>query len=74
MRDKDGAEHTSRQKIADVFADFYEELYDQGPVQYENLLGAGPAAVPPFTIEEIKAEIKEMKRGKARDRSGIAEE
>eukprot|EP00973_Karenia_brevis_P016128 2205911-Karenia_brevis.AAC.1 len=74
MRDKDGKEHTARQKIADIFADFYEDLYDKvsSNAMADNLPQG--SLIEPFTEDEVKTEVKELKKGKSKDRSGIAAE
>eukprot|EP00973_Karenia_brevis_P073447 10203969-Karenia_brevis.AAC.1 len=74
MRDKAGKDHTDRQKIADIFAEFYEDLYDQISERGCEDSGDNKIQISPFTLEEVKREVKELQGGKAPDRSGIAAE
>ena len=77
MKNKCGALQTDRQSIADVFAEFYEDLYAPG---------AGSAAaggehdfedetgVPSVTVEELRGRLKKMHKKKASDTHGIVVE
>eukprot|EP00973_Karenia_brevis_P026343 3633304-Karenia_brevis.AAC.1 len=72
MKDKCGNVQSGRQQIADIFADFYEELYDASakPVVPESCRDE----VLPFTKDEIQQEINKLKTGKSKDRAGVCAE
>ena len=73
MADKSGTVQTDRKRIADIFADFYEELYasHQGA---ETLDNSQTIPVPPFTLSEITAAVKTLKSKKCTDTAGIRAE
>ena len=75
MRSKSGEVVTGRQEIADVFADFYDDLFSRR-------LGGGSGvsiehdgiAVPAVTQSEVEEQLKKMSRRKACDSGGISVE
>ena len=76
MTDSEGNTVADKQGIADVFADFYEKLYS---VSADTIAGASTSfntdsELDPFTLEELKDALKNMKRHKAQDESGIIAE
>ncbi|CAK0876937.1 unnamed protein product [Prorocentrum cordatum] len=76
MKDKDGHLHNDRTSIAEVFAQFYEDLYatTRGQDRPEVYAPGGAESVPPFTTEELDAAIRLMKKGKAGDDHGVKAE
>ena len=76
IRDTHGNLKHDREEIADVFACFYEDRYKskdaaRGPSTYKHF---GTRAIDPFTREELRETMKQMKAGKARDAAGICAE
>ena len=72
---EDGAEHTCRESIAEVFASFYEKLYTNNSSDRQVSGNAAVlSAIQPFSIEELLAALKKMKAGKAKDASGVVAE
>jgi hypothetical protein len=76
MVDKEGHVHTDRASIADIFADFYEELYAS---KYSDEVGAASndnnhTAIPPFTRAELDEQLRSLKNGRAKDSSSIIAE
>ena len=66
----DAVGNTKRPKdIADVFAEFYEKLYDSRDScrSHKTYVHLGMDGIPPFSMEELKAALKNMQVGKARD-------
>ena len=58
-KDSSGVEQSSRKDIANVFAEFYEQLYN--PTDPSPPPPASQDEVPPFTMEELtKASISEL--------------
>ena len=77
MRNKEGKTKTGRQDIVDVFAEFYEELYSSKEVQQEGLDAMEENeedAVERITEEEIRSQIKQLKKKKTADGSHIVAE
>ena len=77
ITDKHGTACRSKAEIAEVFADFYESLYkSRRPAQpaCTHQASSNTASIPPFTLTELRAALRKMKPGKARDTSGIAAE
>ena len=77
MRDKTGKVVTSRTDIANVFADFYEQLYaaDVGaPWQIIAVSEGDVAAFRPFAASELRVQVKKMANGKAADQEGMVAE
>ena len=78
--DKDGNLVADEQGIADVFAEFYGELYKkaQATAAHEAVSETRPspdAQCPhPFTTVELRGALKAMKPGKAGDEGGIIAE
>ena len=71
MTDTSGRDHTDRQSIADIFADFYEQLYasrmqgcDWKPMDID-------AEMPKFTRPELERAIRSLNNGRAGDRAGV---
>lgn len=73
MLDKNGEEQTERQHIADIFADFYEELYKSVETSGGTFTDDG-SRIPSFTSEEVQQEIKQLKNNKCKDASGMVAE
>ena len=84
VRNKSGEVLDERQSIAEVFADFYEDLYESKIVggntdgtlfsdaahkESANIPGIGG-----FVIAEVKEQLAKMSKGKASDRSGLVVE
>ena len=84
IRNKDGEAEKTRQGIANVFAKFYEELYkgEDGQededkythIDRENADSGQNETIPEFNKEEIQAAIHRLKKGKAKDNSGVRAE
>ena len=74
IRNKDGEAEKTRQGIANVFAQFHEELYKGGDghevedkyshTEQENADSSQNETIPEFTKEEIRAAIHRLKKGK----------
>ena len=82
MTRKDGVEVQEKKEMADVFADFYEELYesrwsgerDGRGAQGEEGDEGGEEAMPKVTVEEVQEQFKRMAKKKAADGAGIVAE
>ena len=84
IRNKEGEAEKTRQGIANVFAKFYEELYKgedeqedeskHAHIDQENVDSSQEETIPEFTKEEIQAAIHRLKKGKAKDNSGVRAE
>ena len=76
VKDSHGQAKHSRQDIADVFADFYTDLYRSRDAQASPLHRDHPEsdAVPDVTAEEVGAILKKMAKRKAGDTSGLVVE
>jgi hypothetical protein len=75
MRDAKGEVHTDRQQIANIFADFYEQLYaemDALPGDDEELRTVRD--VRPVLVEEVRDQLKKMARDKSADSKGMVVE
>ena len=73
MLDKDGKFQTDRKAIADIFADFYEQLYSSA--QQTTKDGTPHTSVlSPFTLTELTQAVKGLKRNRCADTSGIRAE
>ena len=72
MTGQDGTKRTERQEIADVFAEFYENLYNSiaEPKQFTQPRDN----IPPFTMSELNKAISQLKLGKAPDAKGLRAE
>eukprot|EP00973_Karenia_brevis_P030253 4169875-Karenia_brevis.AAC.1 len=77
MRDKSGTIQTDRTAIANVFADFYEDLYS-ARVDVSSSFTEGPDGwsdkIDEITEAELDEQIGKLKRGKSRDKAGITAE
>ena len=72
---KEGKEVSDTKDIAEVFADFYESLYkEEKDKLYDYKIEGGTQEVKPVTPEEIRAQLKTMKKNKAADDSGLVSE
>ena len=70
-----GEEVSDVQDIAEAFADFYEALYKESEDNvHDYKLDAEVAEVPPVQPAEVRAQLKNMKKGKAADEAGIVSE
>ena len=77
MRDANGKLVTAKQEVADVFALFYETLYTGQPKEVGHALEEDEClreSLEPITLEELRAALALMKRGKAKDENGIIAE
>ena len=74
LENKDKATITRKQDIADAFADFYEALYSSRSDQKGSATNLSPARVAVFTMDELDAGLKKLKRGKAKDAAGLVAE
>ena len=73
IKNKDGDCITSRQVIADVFAEFYETLYaSQAEQDFERSAKVG--SVLEFSMQELDSSLKKMKNKKAKDTKGVVAE
>ena len=73
MKDNNGELQTDRKAIADIFADFYEELYASRE-QAEALEVPQMTPVPPFTMRELIEGLKTLKSKKCADTAGVRAE
>ena len=74
MLDKQGARHTARASIVEVFAAFYEDLYESKNSATSETVHQGCKEIQAFTKEDLEIAIKQMKRGKAKDNQGVIAE
>ena len=82
INNSEGKECFERQRIADVFADFYEDLYrsqrsDGNGFPKDDVTCDLPACekdVLPFSKEELDKAIKKLKNNKCKDTSGVVGE
>ena len=75
VTDCNGHPCRSKSEIAEVFAQFYEELYrSRCPNPPRQPAHRSPSDIAPFTLPELEAALKKMKAGKASDSEGIAAE
>ena len=73
MMDKNGQLQTDRKKIADIFAEFYEDLYASRE-ESETLDPILVSQVPPFTLKELTDAVKSLRSKKCADTAGIRAE
>ena len=73
MKDKHGDLCTERTSVANIFADFYEQLYSSTNVTQQNE-EAERSPVPAFTRQELVSAIKSLKSNKCKDTAGIKAE
>ena len=73
MKDENGQEKTDRTSIANVFADFYAELYKTRMPDNTLATEVAPCdtAVPPFTRPELLRQLRSLKGRRCKDTSGI---
>eukprot|EP00973_Karenia_brevis_P046645 6471282-Karenia_brevis.AAC.1 len=71
MQTVNGTKVTNPQDIADVFAEFYSTLYASRRESRNNLKSNSHHQVEPVVVEELKAQLKQMGRGKAADEKGL---
>ena len=77
MKNKYGEEVQGKQQMADVFADFYEDLYaSKRDIQesQDNSIVQEEGPVETVTAEEVLSQLKVMAANKAADASGIVVE
>ena len=76
MVDKQGDLKTERQDIADVFADFYSDLYfgDMRECLFANNKQRCEETVPAITATELVIQLKKMKKRKSCDSCGVVAE
>jgi hypothetical protein len=75
MRDKRGELQTGRQQIADVFADFYEQLYaEKNALQGDDEDARIVRDVRPVFVDEVKDQLKKMAKDKSADNNGMVVE
>ena len=71
----EGKEVSDVKDIAEAFADFYQALYKESvDIGYDYQIGEDIPTVRPVQPEEIRAQLKKMKKGKAADETGIVSE
>lgn len=75
VKSKDGVRETSRQSIADVFATFYEDLY-QSELNVDFFFESAYAtrAVAEVTAREVDDSLQKMVKNKCSDKAGIVVE
>eukprot|EP00973_Karenia_brevis_P083132 11526960-Karenia_brevis.AAC.1 len=71
VKDNEGNVQTDRVSIANVFADFYQELYAAQEVIGDELgqIAGGCEQIPDFTEKELNVGISGLKGRKGRDGS-----
>ena len=73
MVNKEGKEVTNRRSIADVFADFYADLYcSKRPIIFDCADDGIP--LPPSTRKEVSSGLKDLKNNRCKDKAGIVAE
>ena len=72
--DRDGEEKTEAGEVAEVFAAFFEELYNGDGCTFDCAGLASIDRVDVVTPEEVGKQLKKMKGGKAPDESGVVAE
>eukprot|EP00973_Karenia_brevis_P047834 6639642-Karenia_brevis.AAC.1 len=72
MLTKDGVEKTDVEDIAEVFADFFSELYSGEGSDFP--VRGSFAEVTPITPKEVRTQLKKMRNGKAADERGVIAE
>ena len=73
MMDRDGQYRTDRKGIAEIFADFYEQLYSSAQQTSTNGIPQ-TTFVAPFTLHELTHALKNLKRNRCADTTGIRAE
>ena len=78
VKNNEGVEVSDRQGIVDVFATFYEDLYSRkhcpGEARNTSSSTNGQSGIPPVSTEEVRRQVKKLKKGKASDSVGIVAE
>ena len=79
MTDKNGDTQSERKRIADIFAEFYEELYSAQPmgtsaVDTNDVPSNEAEHIPPFTKEELVKAVKTLKTDRCPDSAGVKAE
>ena len=76
VKDSEGNLKTGRQDIADVFAAFYEDLFDEGAVEEvdDSTIPDNTGEAPAVTRQEVEAVLKSMSKRKAADVDGVVVE
>ena len=71
MQDKHGTIQRDRIAIANVFADFFEEIFksSDGTAMVETA-----DEIPAFTLDELEHQLKKLKIGKSGDEAGVTAE
>ena len=72
MVDRNGDAQTDRKAIADIFADFYEQLYSG--TQQTTKTDRETSTLTPFTLKELTQALKSLKRNRCADTTGIRAE
>ena len=73
MKDKHGDLCTERTSIANIFADFYEQLYSSTNAA-QQIEETGTSLIPAFTRQELVSAIKGLKSNRCKDTAGIKAE
>ena len=73
MVDRGGKCQTDRKAIADIFADFYEQLYSCAQ-QEATEVSAQTSTLSPFTLNELILAVKSLKRNRCAGTAGIRAE
>ena len=73
MLNKEGKEVTKRRSIADVFADFYADLYASKKCVVFDCSDDG-TTIPPLTRDEVCSGLKDLKNNRCKDKIGIVAE
>jgi len=76
MTNKEDKEVTDRQSIADVFADFYDDLYAtrHGQTSAHSSDFGDPETIPPFTAGELEEAVRHLRNGRSKDGAGVIAE
>ena len=78
ITDQQGHCRTNRQDIADIFADFYAELYQHKPYHNEctetNSYDGPTTSIPEFKIFELDIALGQLKDNNCKDASGLIAE
>jgi len=74
MLDENGEEQCDRQRIADIFADFYEKLYASDALRQPLCVSDDGGSIPPFTAKELRCELQKLKTHKCQDGAGLVAE
>ena len=80
MTDEAGSKVDTRKGIADIFAQFYGELYESkldenlGGSDSEERHAPQPSEITPFSMQELTDVLRSLKRNKGKDSKGIVAE